>query len=391
MKDWAAILSPTVQSIPPSGIRRFFDIAAEMEDVISLGVGEPDFVTPWTIRESCVYGLEQGYTSYTANRGMMELRQEIVRLQKARHDLDYDPATDVLVTVGVSEALDLAMRAILAPGDEILIPEPCYVSYKACAALAGGVGVVVPAKNENEFRITPQDLAAHLSPRTKALLIGYPNNPTGAVLNREELTAIARFAEEHDLIVISDEIYGDLTYGRTPHIAFPSLPGMKERTILLNGFSKAYAMTGWRIGYALGAPEIIAAMTKIHQYTMLCAPITAQIAAIEALRRGEKYMQKMVAEYDRRRAFIYNGFQKMGLKCFEPKGAFYIFPDITATNLTSEEFAENLLMSEHVALVPGSAFGACGEGYIRCSYATSLDKIDEALQRIGNFVGKYIK
>ena len=391
MKDWAAILSPTVQSIPPSGIRRFFDIAAEMEDVISLGVGEPDFVTPWTIRESCVYGLEQGYTSYTANRGMMELRQEIVRLQKARHDLDYDPATDVLVTVGVSEALDLAMRAILAPGDEILIPEPCYVSYKACAALAGGIGVAVPAKIENEFRITPQDLAAHLSPRTKALLIGYPNNPTGAVLDREELTAIARFAEEHDLIVISDEIYGDLTYGGTPHIAFPSLPGMKERTILLNGFSKAYAMTGWRIGYALGAPELIAAMTKIHQYTMLCAPITAQIAAIEALRRGEKYMQKMVAEYDRRRAFIYNGFQKMGLKCFEPKGAFYIFPDITATNLTSEEFAENLLISEHVALVPGSAFGACGEGYIRCSYATSLDKIDEALQRIGNFVGKYIK
>ena len=391
MKNWAAILSPTVQSIPPSGIRRFFDIAAEMEDVISLGVGEPDFVTPWTIRESCVYGLEQGYTSYTANRGMMELRQEIVRLQKARHDLDNDPATAVLVTVGVSEALDLAMRAILAPGDEILIPEPCYVSYKACAALAGGIGVVVPAKIDNEFRITPEDLAAHLSPRTKALLIGYPNNPTGAVLNREELTAIARFAEEHDLIVISDEIYGDLTYGGTPHIAFPSLPGMKERTILLNGFSKAYAMTGWRIGYALGAPEIIAAMTKIHQYTMLCAPITAQIAAIEALRRGEKYMQKMVAEYDLRRAFIYNGFQKMGLKCFEPKGAFYIFPDITATNLTSEEFAENLLMSEHVALVPGSAFGVCGEGYIRCSYATSLDKIDEALQRIGNFVGKYIK
>ena len=237
MKDWAAILSPTVQSIPPSGIRRFFDIAAEMEDVISLGVGEPDFVTPWTIRESCVYGLEQGYTSYTANRGMMELRQEIVRLQKAHYDLDYDPATDVLVTVGVSEALDLAMRAILAPGDEILIPEPCYVSYKACAALAGGIGVAVPAKIENEFRITPEDLAAHLSPRTKALLIGYPNNPTGAVLNREDLTAIARFAEEHDLIVISDEIYGDLTYGGTLHIAFPSLPGMKEHTILLNGFS----------------------------------------------------------------------------------------------------------------------------------------------------------
>ena len=391
MKDWSAILSPTVQSIPPSGIRRFFDIAAEMEDVISLGVGEPDFVTPWTIRESCVYGLEQGYTSYTANRGMLELRQEIVRLQKDRYSLDYDPATDVLVTVGVSEALDLAMRAILSPGDEILIPEPCYVSYKACAALAGGIGVPVQAKIENEFRITPKDIAAHLTPRTKALLIGYPNNPTGAVMGKDDLSAIAQFAEEHDLIVISDEIYGDLTYGGETHIAFPSLPGMKARTILLNGFSKAYAMTGWRIGYALGAPEIIAAMTKIHQYTMLCAPITAQVAAIEALRHGEKYMKKMVAQYDRRRSFIYNGFQKMGLKCFEPKGAFYIFPDITATGLSSEEFAEKLLMSEHVALVPGSAFGTCGEGYIRCSYATSLNQIDEALQRIGNFVEKHIK
>ena len=391
MKDWNSLISPAVQSIPPSGIRRFFDIAAEMDDVISLGVGEPDFVTPWTIRESCVYGLEQGYTSYTANRGMPELRQEIARLQKERYGIDYDEATDVLVTVGVSEALDLAMRALLSPGDEVLIPEPCYVSYKACATLAGGVAVPVPAKIENEFRITPADLEAHLTPRTKVLLVGYPNNPTGAVMGRDDLLAIARFAEAHDLIVISDEIYGDLTYGGEPHVCFAALPGMKERTLLLNGFSKAYAMTGWRIGYALGAPEIIAAMTKIHQYTMLCAPITAQIAAIEALRHGEKYMHKMVAEYDRRRGFIYDGFCKMGLKCFEPKGAFYIFPDVTATGLSSEEFAEKLLMSEHVALVPGSAFGACGEGYVRCSYATSLDQIDEALARISNFVQKHIK
>ncbi len=352
MKDWNSLISPAVQSIPPSGIRRFFDIAAEMDDVISLGVGEPDFVTPWTIRESCVYGLEQGYTSYTANRGMPELRREIARLQKERYGIDYDEGTDVLVTVGVSEALDLAMRALLSPGDEVLIPEPCYVSYKACATLAGGVAVPVPAKIENEFRITPADLEAHLTPRTKVLLVGYPNNPTGAVMGRDDLLAIARFAEAHDLIVISDEIYGDLTYGSEPHVCFAALPGMKERTLLLNGFSKAYAMTGWRIGYALGAP---------------------------------------VAEYDRRRGFIYDGFCKMGLKCFEPKGAFYIFPDVTATGLSSEEFAEKLLMSEHVALVPGSAFGACGEGYVRCSYATSLDQIDEALARISNFVQKHIK
>ncbi|MDY6295360.1 MAG: aminotransferase class I/II-fold pyridoxal phosphate-dependent enzyme [Schwartzia succinivorans] len=391
MKDWNKILSPTVQSVAPSGIRKFFDIAAEMDDVISLGVGEPDFVTPWTIRESCVYGLEQGYTAYTANRGMPELREEIAKLKKAQAGIDYDPKKDILVTVGVSEALDLAMRALLAPGDEVLIPEPCYVSYKACTALAGGVPVPVPTRIENEFRITPDDLEAHLSPKTKVLLIGYPNNPTGAVMSRKELLAIAQFAEAHDLIVISDEIYGDLTYGAEPHVVFSSLPGMKDRTILLDGFSKSYAMTGWRIGYALGAPEIIAAMTKIHQYTMLCAPVTAQIAAIEALRRGEKYMKKMAAEYDRRRGFIYRGLTEIGLQCFEPKGAFYIFPDIRVTGLSSEQFAEDLLRTEHVALVPGSAFGECGEGYVRCSYATALDKIDEALARIGRFVKKYSK
>lgn len=391
MKDWNKILSPTVQNVAPSGIRKFFDIAAEMDDVISLGVGEPDFVTPWTIRESCVYGLEQGYTAYTANRGMPELREEIAKLKKAQAGIDYDPKTDILVTVGVSEALDLAMRALLAPGDEVLIPEPCYVSYKACTALAGGVPVPVPTRIENEFRITPDDLEAHLSSKTKVLLIGYPNNPTGAVMSRKELLAIAQFAEAHDLIVISDEIYGDLTYGAEPHVVFSSLPGMKDRTILLDGFSKSYAMTGWRIGYALGAPEIIAAMTKIHQYTMLCAPVTAQIAAIEALRRGEKYMKKMAAEYDRRRGFIYRGLTEIGLQCFEPKGAFYIFPDIRVTGLSSEQFAEDLLRTEHVALVPGSAFGECGEGYVRCSYATALDKIDEALARIGNFVKKHTK
>lgn len=385
-RDFKERLSPAVQSIQPSGIRKFFDIAAKMEDVISLGVGEPDFVTPWSIRESCVYGLEQGYTSYTANRGLLELREEIARHYDSVYDVQYDAATDILVTVGVSEALDLAMRALLSPGDEVLIPEPCYVSYQACTILAGGIPVAVPAKLENEFRITPEELEAHVTPKTKVLLIGYPNNPTGAIMTRKDLLAIAAFAEEHDLLVISDEIYGDLTYGGEEHVCFSALPGMQERTLLLNGFSKAYAMTGWRIGYVLGAPDLIAAMTKIHQYTMLCAPITAQLAAIEALRHGEKYMKKMVAEYDRRRRLIYEGFTKMGLNCFEPKGAFYIFPDISTTGFTSEEFAEKLLESEHVALVPGNAFGACGEGHVRCSYATSIDKISEALARIENFI-----
>ena len=384
--DWQKRISPVVQAIPPSGIRRFFDIAAEMEDVISLGVGEPDFVTPWSIRESCVYGLEQGYTSYTANRGLLELREEICALQKRNFNIDYDPKTNVLVTVGVSEALDIAMRAILTPGDEILIPEPCYVSYKACASLAGAVPVAVPAKIENNFSITPADLEAHVTDKTKALLIGYPNNPTGAILTKEQLMDIAKFAQKHDLIVISDEIYGDLTYGGERHVCFAGLPGMRDRTILLNGFSKAYAMTGWRIGYAMSNPAIISAMTKIHQYTMLCAPITAQIAAVEALRHGEKYMKKMVSEYDKRRRLIYDGLTNAGLKCFEPKGAFYIFPDITSTGLTSEEFAEQLLMKEHVALVPGTAFGQCGEGYVRCSYATSVTKISEAIARIEHFV-----
>ncbi|BEU86861.1 aminotransferase class I/II-fold pyridoxal phosphate-dependent enzyme [Selenomonas sp. TAMA-11512] len=390
-RDWNSRLSPAVQSIAPSGIRKFFDIAAQMKDVISLGVGEPDFVTPWTIRESCVYGLERGYTSYTSNRGMLELREEIALHYEVEYGISYDPATDILVTVGVSEALDIAMRAVLSPGDEVLIPEPCYVSYQACTILAGGVPVSVPTKLENEFRITPAELEQYVTEKTRVLLIGYPNNPTGAIMEESDLLAIAKFAEKHDLLVISDEIYGDLTYGGEKHVAFSSLPNMQERTILLNGFSKAYAMTGWRIGYAMANESVIAAMTKIHQYTMLCAPITAQIAAIEALRRGEKYMKKMVAEYDRRRRLIYDGFTKMGLPCFEPKGAFYIFPDIRPSGYTDEEFAEELLRSEHVALVPGSAFGACGAGHVRCSYATSLDKISEALARIENFLSKHKK
>ena len=382
---WSEKLSTSVQSIAPSGIRKFFDIAAQMDDVISLGVGEPDFITPWSIRESCVYGLERGYTSYTANRGMPELRNEISRHYNRNFNLDYNPDTEILVTVGVSEALDIALRAVLNVGDEVLIPEPCYVSYQACTILAGGVPVPVSAKIENEFRITPEELEPHVTPKTKAILIGYPNNPTGAIMERRDLLKLAEFAEKHDLIVISDEIYGDLTYEGV-HECFSALPKMRDRTILLNGFSKAYAMTGWRIGYALSNADFIGAMTKIHQYTMLCAPITAQVAAIEALKHGEKYMKKMVAEYDRRRNLIYDGLNKLGLKCFEPKGAFYIFPDITSSGMTAEDFAEKLIRAERVALVPGTAFGESGKGHVRCSYATSIEKISAALKRIEKFL-----
>ena len=383
--NWAERVSPLVRSIPPSGIRRFFDIVAEMSGVISLGVGEPDFVTPWHIRESCVHGLQRGYTSYTSNYGLLELRQEIARMLETDYGVIYDPKCEALITVGVSEALDLAMRALLSPGDEVLVPEPCYVSYNACVTLAGGVPVSVCCNRENEFRVTVEQLTAALTPRTKALLIGYPNNPTGAVMPREDLAAIARFAEQHDLIVISDEIYASLTYDGE-HTCFASLPGMRDRTILLNGFSKAYAMTGWRIGYAMGNADFIGAMTKIHQYTMLCAPITAQIAAIEAIKQGTASRNKMVDEYDRRRRLMVDGLRNIGLDCFEPRGAFYVFPSIRNTGLTSLQFAEQLLQAEKVALVPGDAFGACGEGFVRCSYASSSKNLSEALDRIGRFV-----
>lgn len=383
--NWADRISSTVKAIPPSGIRRFFDIAAEMKGVISLGVGEPDFITPWHIRESCIHGLHRGHTSYTSNYGLLELREEIVKSLHKDYQITYNPRNEVLVTVGVSEGLDLAMRALLSPGDEVLIPEPCYVSYKSCVALAGGIPITIPTTVENQFRITADELETYITPRTKILLIGYPNNPTGAIMNKEDLEKIAAFAQKHDLIVISDEIYAKLTYDGT-HTCFSSLPGMRDRTIVLNGFSKAYAMTGWRIGYAVSNEDFIGAMNKIHQYTMLCTPITAQIAAIEALKSGEKNVNHMVAEYNHRRRLIYNGFREMGLECFEPKGAFYIFPSIKKTGLTSLEFAEQLLMAEKVALVPGNAFGDSGEGFVRCSYATSTKNIIEALERIGRFV-----
>jgi len=383
--NWENRLAPTVRSIPPSGIRRFFNIAAEMKGVISLGVGEPDFVTPWHIRESCVYGLNRGFTSYTANAGLPELREEIAKSLDRDYQVSYNPQTEILVTVGVSEGLDLALRALIAPGDEVLVPEPCYVSYKSCVTLAGGTAITVPTKIENDFRITAEELEPFVTPRTKVLLIGYPNNPTGAVMSRQDLTEIALFAKKHDLIVISDEIYAKLTYEGT-HTCFSSLPDMRERTIVLNGFSKAYAMTGWRIGYAASNPDFIAAMTKIHQYTMLCTPITAQVAAIEALKRGQKNVEQMTAEYNQRRRLILQGFRQMGLDCFEPKGAFYLFPSIKKTGLTSLEFAEQLLWAEKVALVPGDAFGESGEGFIRCSYATSTANIKEALLRIERFI-----
>lgn len=383
--SWADRVSPLVKAVPPSGIRRFFDLAAEMKEAISLGVGEPGFHTPEAVRQTCIDMLQHGRTAYSSNLGMLELREEIARVTHRDIGVAYNPGNEVLVTVGVSEGLDLALRALIAPGDHVLVPEPCYVSYNACVALAGGVPIPVATTMENEFRVTVAQLEEAITPRTTALLIGYPNNPTGAILTKEELSAIAAFAERHDLIVISDEIYAKLTY-EGDHVSFAALPGMRDRTVLLNGFSKAFAMTGWRLGYALGNPDFIAAMNKIHQYTMLCAPVTAQAAGITALREGDEEVRLMVAEYDRRRKLMRDAFRNMGLKCFEPKGAFYIFPSVRETGLTSSEFAEKLLLSQKVALVPGNAFGASGEGFVRCSYAASADKLEEALERIHSFL-----
>lgn len=387
MISWKDKLSPTVKTIPPSGIRRFFDLVSEMKGVVSLGVGEPDFVTPWHVREACIYSLEKGFTMYTSNWGLLELREEIARSLYNDYQVKYEPRDEVLVTVGVSEALDLALRAILSPGDEVLVPEPCYVSYSPCTSLAGGTPVPITTTAENDFRVTAAQVEEKITPRTKALILSYPNNPTGATISREELVEIAKVVKKHDLIVISDEVYDKLTY-QGKHTCFASLPGMKNRTILLNGFSKAYAMTGWRMGYACGHPEVIGHMTKIHQYTMLCAPVTAQMAALEALQNGRDEMLKMVAEYDRRRRLVLKGFNEIGLSCFEPKGAFYAFPSIKSTGLSSEEFAERLLMDGKVAVVPGNVFGSNGEGHIRCSYAASVENLTEALERIDKFLKK---
>ena len=379
--------SQRVNQIAPSGIRKFFDLLASMEGVISLGVGEPDFTTPWHIREAAIYSLEKGYTMYTSNSGMPELRRELSRYLKERYNLSYDPDTELLITVGVSEALDLATRAVLDPGDEVIMPDPCYVSYSPCVTLAGGIPIMVPTHEENNFELNAADIEARVTSKTKAILIGYPSNPTGAVMSKEKLLRLAEVAQRHQLLVISDEIYARLVYG-VKHTCFATLPEMKESTVLLGGFSKAYAMTGWRIGYAAASKEIIAAMTKIHQYTIMCAPTMAQVAAIEALKSGESSVLEMVEDYNRRRLVMVKGLNDLGLRCFEPKGAFYAFPSIKATGMTSEEFAEKLLVEEKVAVVPGNAFGQCGEGYVRCCYATSLAEIEEALLRMGRFVKK---
>ena len=382
------IISQRVANISPSGIRKFFDILSTMEGAISLGVGEPDFVTPWHVSEAGIYSIEKGYTMYTSNKGLLELRQELARHLRSRYDVEYDPETEILITVGVSEGLDLAMRSIINPKDEVLSPDPSYVSYGPCTVLAEGVFVPVPTTVESDFKVKAADIEKRVTPRTKAILLGYPNNPTGAVMEKDELAEVAEVARRNDLIVVSDEIYDRLVYG-VKHTCFASLPGMKERTILLGGFSKAYAMTGWRVGYAAARPDIIEAMTKVHQYTMLCAPIVAQMAATEALRAGDAVVNEMVADYDRRRRVMLKGFNDIGLACFEPRGAFYCFPSVKVVGLSSNEFAEQLLVEEKVAVVPGSAFGESGEGYVRCCYATALSDIEEALRRMGRFVERH--
>lgn len=378
-------ISQLVKSTPASGIRRFFDVVAKMPEAISLGVGEPDFVTPWRVREACIYSLEKGRTSYTSNYGMLELRTAIAAYIREHDGLEYNPEDQILITVGVSEAMDLAMRAILNPGDEVICPEPCYVSYVPCIQFAGGKAVTIPTTQETGFRVEPSRIRDAITDKTKAILISYPSNPTGATANRELLEEIVQIAQKNDLYIITDEIYDRLTYD-TEHTCLPTLPGAYDRTILLNGFSKAYAMTGWRIGYAAGSAEVIEAMMKIHQYTMLCAPTMGQIAALEAIKNGYDDSQEMIEQYDQRRRVIVKGLNDAGLNCPMPGGAFYAFPSIKHTGLTSDEFCEKLLFEEKVAVVPGNAFGECGEGHIRCSYATSIDKIELALERIAHFV-----
>jgi aminotransferase len=378
-------LSKTVENIPSSGIRVFFDLVLGMKDVISLGVGEPDFVTPWNVRESAIYSLEEGYTSYTSNKGLFELRQDISRHLNHKLSLDYDPQDEILITVGVSEAFDLALRAIMNRGDKILVPEPYYVSYGPLITLAGGRPVFIKTDPKNGFKITAKDILSHCDKKTKGIVLNYPNNPTGASYTKTELKDISRAVLKRDLIMISDEIYGDLTYD-FEHTPFPTLPKMRERTIYLNGFSKSYAMTGWRIGYVCAPKKIVSLMTKIHQYTMLCAPIMSQMAAREALKNGDRSTLQMKREYKRRREIIIPGLNEIGLECHKPEGAFYAFPSIKNSGLSSMDFAKGLLKKERVALVPGTAFGPSGEGYVRISYASSMSNIKESLVRIKRFV-----
>ena len=378
-------LNKTIVTIQPSGIRKFFDIVGEMEDAISLGVGEPDFDTPWHIRDEGIYSLEKGRTHYTSNAGLKELKTEIDRFLTRRYGVSYDPNKEIMVTVGGSEAIDIAMRAMLDPGDEVLIPQPSYVSYVPCAVLANGTPVIIELKEEDEFRLTPEELEAAITPKTKLLVLPFPNNPTGGVMEKSDLEKIAKIIIEHDLFVLSDEIYSELTYLEN-HVTIASLPGMKERTIVINGFSKSHAMTGWRLGYACGPEPIIKQMLKIHQYAIMCAPTTSQYAAVEALRNGDEDVTGMREEYDGRRRYLLHRFEEMGLTCFEPFGAFYAFPCIKEFGMTSEEFATELLKQQKLAVVPGTAFGACGEGYLRISYAYSLDNLKKAMDRMEAFI-----
>ncbi len=391
MIDYDKIVSPVVSALPPSGIRKFFDIVAEMEDAISLGVGEPDFTTPWGIREAGIYSLEKGQTHYTANAGLMELREEICRYNQRKFGVTYDPKSEVVVTVGGSEAIDLMIRAIINPGDEVLIPEPCFVCYKPLTIMAGGKAVPIETKEEDEFRLLPEQLKAKITDKTKLLILPYPNNPTGGVMSKDDMEAIAEVLRGTDIMVLSDEIYGELRYSDEGHIPFSKFEGMRERTVVVNGFSKSFAMTGWRLGYALGPAALIKLMTKIHQYGIMSAPTTAQFAAVEALRSCDDDVEEMRREYNYRRRYIVDGFRAMGLSCFEPLGAFYVFPCIKSTGMTSEEFCQNLLQEEKVAVVPGNAFGESGEGFIRCSYAYSIENIQEALKRIERFVKRHSK
>jgi aminotransferase len=375
-----------VRTIPRSGIRDFFEIVQSMKEVISLGIGEPDFVTPWHIRESAIYSLEKGRTGYTSNLGAPRLRRAIAAYVESHFSVGYNPHDEIIVTVGVSEAIDLALRALLNPGDEVLYHEPCYVSYSPSILLAGGVPVAVATRAEDEFTLRAADLEKSITPKTRVLMLNFPTNPTGAVMPQEELKKIAALVVKHDLVVLSDEIYSELTYDEVPHHSIAALPGMKERTVFLHGFSKAFAMTGWRIGYACGPADIIEAMMKIHQYSILCAPVMSQEAALEALERGQRSMERMREEYRLRRNLIVSSLNEAGIPCHLPKGAFYVFPDIRGTGMTSKEFALKLLEEKKVAVVPGTAFGPSGEGYVRCSYATALDQIKIAVERIADFV-----
>lgn len=383
-------LADKVVKIPPSGIRKFFDIVSEMPDAISLGVGEPDFDTPWHIRDEGIYSLERGRTFYTSNAGLKELREEITNYLKRRVGVNYHPMKETIVTVGGSEGIDMAFRAVLNPGDEVLIPQPCYVSYEPCAILAGGVPVIINLKEENEFRLTKEELLLAVTDKTKILVLPFPNNPTGAIMEKKDLEEIAQVVIEKDLLVLSDEIYSELSY-KGDHVSIASLPGMRERTILINGFSKAYAMTGWRLGYACGPAPVIEQMTKIHQFAIMCAPTNSQFAAVEALKNGDEDVAMMRESYDQRRRFVVHSLREMGLKCFEPFGAFYVFPSIQEFGITSDEFATRFLMEEKVAVVPGTAFGACGEGFLRLSYAYSLEDLKVAFGRLAHFVGRIRK